>query len=441
MNEQALRFRFGVFVLMALILLAVLTILFGGFPSYFKKTDEYTIIFTNAQGISPGTPVRRSGVRIGEVRSVKLDNKTGQVEVVIRVDEANVLPKGDRPTLERSLIGGESAIAFMPPADPKDANPEPVPPGSTLKGVTPTDAGSLVQQTADLVKPAAEALIEFRKVAEGLNKMGPMIEETVKDFREVGKLAREVGPDLQKTSAEIRALAKSTREAIPEVQKTNDEIRTAVRTWGKVGERVDILIKTNEDKLVRSLDRMEETLKRVNDVFGDENQRNLRETLKNARNASGQFDDLIKDTRVTMKQVNDSLKRADEALTDLQKVMKPLGDKGPTILKNVEESTDNLNKALKDVRELMQAAARADGTVSKLVFDPSLYNNLNDSATMVTKILPRLDRILRDMEIFADKLARHPELIGLGGALRPSSGSKETPPYRIYPLHPHDVNR
>lgn len=433
MNEQALRFRFGIFVLMSLILLAVLTILFGGFPSYFKKTDEYTIIFTNAQGVSPGTPVRRSGVRIGEVRSVKLDNVSGQVEVVIRVDEANVLPKGDRPTLQQSLIGGESAIAFLPPLNPKDANPEPVIPGSTLKGVNPTDAGSLVQQTADLVKPATEALNEIKKVAEGLNRMGPMLEETVKDFREVGKMARDLGPDLQKTSAEVRLLAKSTRETIPEIQKTNDEIRTAVRNWGKVGERVDVLLKTNEDKLVRSLDRMEETLKRVNEVFSDENQRNLRDTLKNAKNASGQFDDLIKDTRITMKQMNESLKRADEALTELQKVMKPLGDKGPAILKNVEESTDNLNKTIKDVRDLLQAAARADGTVSKLVFDPSLYNNLNDSATMVTKILPRLDRVLRDVEIFADKLARHPELIGIGGVIRPSNGSKETQPYRIYP--------
>src|SRR5262245_21821945 len=107
MNEQNLRFRFGVFVLMSLILLAVLTILFGGFPSYFKKTDEYKIIFTNALGVAPGTPVRRSGVRIGEVRSVKLDNTTGKVEVIIRVDEVNVLPKGDRPTLQQSLIGGE----------------------------------------------------------------------------------------------------------------------------------------------------------------------------------------------------------------------------------------------------------------------------------------------------------------------------------------------
>jgi ABC-type transporter Mla subunit MlaD len=372
-------------------------------------------------------------VRIGEVHSVRLDNVTGKVEVDIRVDEKNVLPKGDRPTLQQSLLGGEAAIAFLPPLNPKDADPTPVQPGSTLEGVNPADAGSLVQQTADLVKPAQEALNEIRKVAEGLNKMGPILEETVKDFREVGKMARQVGPDLQKTSAEIRALAKSTRETIPEVQKTNDEIRTAVRTWGKVGERVDVLLKTNEDKIVKSIDRMEETLKRVNEVFSDENQRNIRDTLKNAKNASGQFDELIKDSRVTMKQMNDSLKRADDALTELQKVMKPLGDRGPTILKNVEESTDALNKTLKDTRELIQMAARSDGTVSKLILDPSLYNNLNDSATMVTKILPRLDRVLRDMEIFADKLARHPELIGLGGALRPSSGMKETPPYRIYP--------
>lgn len=434
MNDQVLRFRFGIFVLASFILLAVLTILFGGFPNYFKRTDTYTVIFNNAQGVAPGTPVRRSGVRIGEVRSVRLDNATGKVEVVIRIDESIVLPKGDHPTLGQSLLGGDASIAFLPPIDPKDADATPVAPGAVLQGVTPLDAGSLVQQTSDLFKPAQEALIEIRKLAQAINKMGPAVEETVKDFREVGKMARAVGPDLQQTAAEVRALAKTTREIIPEIRKTNDEIQVAVRTWGKVGERVDGFIKKNEDKAVKSIDRLEDTLKRVNEAFSDENQKNLRDTLKNAKNASGQLEDLIKDSRVTVKQVSESLKRADEAMADLQKVMKPLGEKGPAILKNIEETTDSLNRTLKDVRELIQVAARADGTLSKLVFDPSLYNNLNDSALMVTKILPRLDRVLRDVEIFADKLARHPELIGIGGVVRPSNGSKESlHPYRIYP--------
>jgi phospholipid/cholesterol/gamma-HCH transport system substrate-binding protein len=116
--------------------------------------------------------------------------------------------------------------------------------------------------------------------------------------------------------------------------------------------------------------------------------------------------------------------------------MKPFSEKSPSVLKNVDEATENLNKSLKDIRELVQVIARSDGTVQRLISDPALYNNLNDSAVMVTKILPRLDRILRDMEVFSDKLARHPELLGLRGAIVPSIGLKESPsviPYRVYP--------
>lgn len=427
MNEQAIRFRFGIFVLAALILLAVLTILFGGFPNYFKRTESYSIVFKNAQGVAPGTPVRRSGVRIGEVRSVKLDNETGEVTVEIRIDDKFFLRKGDRPILTQSLLGGEASVAFVPPDDPMQADPRPVEPGAVLQGVNPIDPGTLVQKAADLTVPLQEALLEIRKTFQAINKLGPVAENTLKDFGEVGKMARNLGPELQKTTDEIRLLAKSTRDVIPELKKTNDEIQLTARYWGKVGERADVLLRTNEDKIVKSIDRMEEALKRINNLLGDENQKYVRDALKDTS-------ELIRESRVTVKQVNVSLKRADEAIADLQKALKPLGDRGPSILKNVDESAESLNRTMKDVRELMQHFARSEGTVQKLLGDPSIYNNLNDSALMATKILPRLDRILRDVEIFADKLARHPELIGIGGALRPSTGLKESPfPYRVYP--------
>jgi hypothetical protein len=38
-----------------------------------------------------------------------------------------------------------------------------------------------------------------------------------------------------------------------------------------------------------------------------------------------------------------------------------------------------------------------------------------------------MDRILKDLETFADKLARHPELLGVRGAIRPSEGLKQPP--------------
>ena len=66
-------------------------------------------------------------------------------------------------------------------------------------------------------------------------------------------------------------------------------------------------------------------------------------------------------------------------------------------------------------------------SIQKFFSDGSFYNNLNDASLMLTRILPRVDRALRDFEVFADKIARHPESIGVGGAIRPSAGLKEGP--------------
>ena len=68
-----------------------------------------------------------------------------------------------------------------------------------------------------------------------------------------------------------------------------------------------------------------------------------------------------------------------------------------------------------------------DGTLKKLINDPSLYNHLNEAACQVTKLLPKLEPILRDVNVFTDKIARHPESLGVRGAISPSSGLKESP--------------
>ena len=41
--------------------------------------------------------------------------------------------------------------------------------------------------------------------------------------------------------------------------------------------------------------------------------------------------------------------------------------------------------------------------------------------------LSQIDYIMRDMQVFADKIARHPESLGLGGVVKPSAGLKESP--------------
>jgi phospholipid/cholesterol/gamma-HCH transport system substrate-binding protein len=416
MNEQAMRFRLGVFVLVSLILLAVLVTLFGGFPAFFTRHHTYTVTFDDAAGVGPGTPVRRSGVRIGDVRRVELDPETGKVKVTVRVLARYPLRRNDRAVLSRGLFGGDTAIDFVPqPPAPgaKAADRTPVEPGSSFEGVTQVDVNAVLRQTSELMPPAQDTLKDIRNSLARLDKMAPAMEQTLREFQ---------------------ALAKSANEAMPGLQKTNEAVQGTAKNWGKAGEGLDKLLRGNEEKLARALDSLNETLKRVNKTFSDENQRSLTETLKNLQKGSERLDsitrvtdDLLKEVGKTVGQLNGTIGKADAVMANLQQATRPLAQRSDSITRNLDETTAKLNQTLNEVSELLRLVGRGDGTVQRLLADPSLYNNLNQAACMVTRILPRVDRALQDLEIFADKLARHPEALGLGGLVNPGSGLTQAP--------------
>jgi ABC-type transporter Mla subunit MlaD len=451
MSERGLRFRIGVFVLAALVLLAVLATLFGGLPDFLKGYDDYFVTFDDASGVVPGTPVRRSGIRIGEVKSVELNSKTGQVRVHLRVEKKYPLFPDDQPVLVQGLLGGDTSIDFVqpsrlpplqpdtpvpgkteppakqvpPPPDPppngdveeseqdKSAERTPVKPGTEFTGVRQADLNTIFKQLSDLAGPTQETLRDVRKSLQSLDRMAPRLEEAVREFRDLGK---------------------SANEALPELRKTNAEIQVTARNWARVGERINVLLQTNEDKLVKTLDNLNDTLTRIGRVFSDENQRNLTDTLKNVRAGSQNLesltkntDELVKESQRTLTRINESLGRADGVLANLQEATRPLANRSDSIVRNLDDSVGRLNKVLAEVQGLLRALDQSDGTLRKFLTDPSLYNHLDEAACGVVRMLPRVDRMLKDLEVFADKLARHPEALGLGGVVRPSSGLKDPP--------------
>src|SRR4051812_17613955 len=113
MTERGMRMWIGVFVLVALLLLGWLVIVFGSYPNFFKHTNQYIVNFSDAQGVGPGSPVRRSGVRIGEVRDVVLDDETGEVKVVMALDRRYTLRQSDEAVVTTGLLGGDASIDIV----------------------------------------------------------------------------------------------------------------------------------------------------------------------------------------------------------------------------------------------------------------------------------------------------------------------------------------
>ena len=451
MSERRMRFRIGLFVLVTLLLLAGMIAAFGAVPSLFrfKNATLYTVTFPDAPGVHVGTPVRRCGVRIGEVEQVDLDGEKGEVRVALRIDRRYPVRRNEQPTLNTGLITGDTAIDFVVPqaegkkrkgrADEEPVDPadrRPIDPGQTLAGIRPANVSTLLNRASEVVPTTQETLNEIRKSIQRFEELAPLIEQTLRQYRDLAKETREMLPELEKTNKEIRDLAKSAREFIPDLRKTNDEAFVAIRNWGRLGEHLDVLLQENRDKLVKALENLNETMVRIADAFNDENRRNLNVILRNTRAGSERLPSISQNTDELVKESRQTLKRSDEVMQNLQKATKPAADRNESIFRNLDESSVKLNRTLSDAQELLKAMSQSEGTLGKLLADPSLYHHLDDAACILARSLPRLDRVLHDLEVFADKLARHPEALGLGGVVKPSSGLKEAPSSYV-PRPPH----
>lgn len=434
MNEQAIRFRVGVFVLGALILLGVLIVLFAGQPTFLRSQNEYPIVLSDATGIGPGTPVRRAGVRIGEVKRLELDDARDTVRVIIVVDTAHPPLEGDQAVVVRGLLGADAHIDLVPAPGPKkmerlgaapilllvsDPPPgpppprQPLPPGTEIPAAPGSGPGALAQQASTLIPQTQRALEQMEKTLRDYDRLAGPLNAAIKEYSD---------------------LASASRKLLPELQKTNSRFQTMASNWDQLGQRLDRLVSANQQKLTTALDNLNSSLTRINNTFNEENQRNLAATLKNARTSSERFDTitnntnaLLQESRATIGRVNNEITRTDVVLNNLQQATAPLAEHSGAIVQNLDQGSAHFNSAMTSLQALLPPPGRSNGTLGLLLNDPSLYNNLDAAACMLDRILPRVDRMIKDLDVFADKIARHPEIIGLGGVVHPSTGLKQSP--------------
>ena len=75
MNERVMQFRIGMFVIVAGLVLTMMIVWFGESPSLFRDHVFVKVHYPEAPGVSEGIPVRKSGIRIGEVAAIDFDER------------------------------------------------------------------------------------------------------------------------------------------------------------------------------------------------------------------------------------------------------------------------------------------------------------------------------------------------------------------------------
>ena len=219
----------------------------------------------------------------------------------------------------------------------------------------------------------------------------------------------------------VAKLEGNLSEALGSVGRTSDEI-------GELARRVSDLLGNNDEQFSRivakteqTLDQLRTTIASTDDVLRDPV---MKENLKRAIN---EMPLVLDDAREAIGNLKGTLTGVDRNLANLEGFTKPLGERGPKLVENLENSVSKLDKVMGDLSDFTDSLDNPNGSLGQLVNNPEVYQQINSAAANINQLSKELRPIVKDVRIFTDKLARHPEQLGVRGAIKPSNGLKKSP--------------
>lgn len=380
MDERVMQFRVGVVVFATLILAMTLILMFSDTEFGGLLGGEYTVRmkFPEAPGVAERTPVRLSGVLIGRVKGVQLL----QDGVIV---EASISDKYRIRTDDRARIGGGSLLGDSVITIVRSQRPQEPVRYLTDGGEIQGDAAPTLFQVVDQVQS------RFDTLAISLTQTSD----------DIGGLARGVRDVVGDNEERVRRLLDAT-------QRSMEQMAAAANNVGITAQKIG----TAADEL--------------NKVVGNpEFQRDLRQSAQMLPRLFEEAQGVVANVRTTMQS-------AERNFRNLENFTETLGEKGGPVLENADRlfsqlgnSSEKLDQLLENLVVFSEAINRSDSSIGKLLNDDELYYNVNDLIENVNRITYEIRPVIRDARLFADKLARHPETLGVAGALRGrNSGAK-----------------
>lgn len=374
MNERVMQFRIGMFVIVAGLVLTMLLVWFGESPALLQNQRYLTVHYKEAPGVAKGIPVRKSGIRIGQVALIEFDRRPEKgdgVLVTLAIEPGYNIAAGAIPRLSRALIGDVS-IDLLPAV------------------------GEV--QTRDLITSAtpAESLREDR-VIEGSLAPDPALAlaAATQAFERAGTTLTNID-DAAQGIAKIATKAEGIEDLLTTWRETGTRIRA-------LSERLDAVVAENQGQIKPTLDELRQAANRVGTTLDEPTRKNFQQTVQNLVAGTDQLDQI---------------------LTEIGPLATDLGaaaSSNPSPTTQFGQTVMRLNRISYELGLLTAALAdpsgkklNPNGTLQKLVLQSDLHDNLNKTALGIQEIFAALRPMMRSLAEFADRIARDPSVLSRG---------------------------
>ncbi|MGA2063473.1 MAG: MlaD family protein [Thermoguttaceae bacterium] len=171
--------------------------------------------------------------------------------------------------------------------------------------------------------------------------------------------------------------------------------------------RLDNILGSNEERISKTLQLLQDTLGNANGVLGDP-----------------QIRAQLKESMREMPLVLDDTRTAITSLGSLAADLKKVTESGQSVIQRIDQSTEKLDRVMDEMLRFSQDLNNPQGSLGQLLHDREFYQHLSHSARNMEEVTRELRPILDDVRSFTDKISRHPEVLGVRGAIQRNSGMK-----------------
>lgn len=202
------KIRLGLFVIIGLLIFILAVYFIGDKQKMFGKTNHLEAVFNNVNGLQLGNSVRYSGISVGTVRGIKMDNDT-----IIRVDM--IIDKAIFPYIKKDAVAtissdglvGNMIINILP----GKGNEPSVQPGDEIRSYNRVRTEDMLNTLSVTNKNAAKLTSNLLKITneliEGKGTLGALINDTV------------ISRDLKETMHYVKLTAKGASETVTKIDK------------------------------------------------------------------------------------------------------------------------------------------------------------------------------------------------------------------------------
>ncbi len=343
MKRKSSEIWVGIFVVIGIILLVLMTMKIERFQIGKEAGYLLNIYFDSATGLDKSSPVRVAGVRVGNVEKIALEQ--GKARVTFRLLPEVVVYKNAKANIKSEGVLGEKYLEI---STGTAGSPRLEPGGWVEQGESPMDleeviakVGSIGDDVKDIAKPLGDVLkaVDTKKVEgmiNNLNKFSGQLTGIADDSRETIQRAK---------------------EAFSRMEDIGDKVKKGEGTLGKL---------VTDDTMYQDAKKTVETLKNVSEKI-EQGEGTLGKLMKD--------ETLYQDVRETVLSAKETMRSANEALQSVRgiadKVEKGEGTLGKlvndeTLMKEAEKTLKKVQKTAEGVQE--QTPITVLGTIIGIFF-------------------------------------------------------------------------